>query len=87
MEALSQQAMRIVKLFAEKTNNRMNSEAAKVVASVGPEQEYFLVDREKYLKRPDLILRDAHCSELPHPKDRRWRITISEPSESAWAHT
>ncbi len=55
MEALSQQAMRIVKLFAEKTNNRMNSEAAKVVASVGPEQEYFLVDREKYLKRPDLI--------------------------------
>lgn len=48
MEAISQQALRIVRLFG-------NTEATKVVASVGPEQEYFLVDREKYLKRPDLI--------------------------------
>lgn len=48
MEALSEQALRIVRLFG-------NQEATKVVPSVGPEQEYFLVDREKYLKRPDLI--------------------------------
>ena len=48
MEAVSQQALRIVHLFG-------NREATKVVASVGPEQEYFLVDREKYLKREDLI--------------------------------
>lgn len=48
MEAISEQALRIVRLFG-------NTEATKVVASVGPEQEYFLVDREKYLKRPDLI--------------------------------
>ena len=48
MEAVSQQAIRIVRLFG-------NTEAQKVSASVGPEQEYFLVDREKYLKRRDLI--------------------------------
>ncbi|MBQ8260689.1 MAG: glutamine synthetase III [Lachnospiraceae bacterium] len=48
MEAVSQQALRIVRLFG-------NTEATKVVPSVGAEQEYFLIDREKYLKRPDLI--------------------------------
>lgn len=48
MEAVNEQALRIVKLFG-------NTEANKVVASVGPEQEYFLVDKAKYLKRPDLI--------------------------------
>ena len=48
MEAVNEQALRIVKLFG-------NTEANKVVASVGPEQEYFLVDKAKYLQRPDLI--------------------------------
>ena len=48
MEAVNEQALRIVKLFG-------NTEANKVVASVGPEQEYFLVDKTKYLQRPDLI--------------------------------
>ncbi len=49
MEALSKQAMRIVKHLDPETK------ATKVVASVGPEQEYFLVDKEKYLARKDLI--------------------------------
>ncbi len=48
MEALNEQALRIVRLFG-------NTQAAKVVPSVGAEQEYFLVDREKYLQRKDLI--------------------------------
>ena len=48
MEAVSVQALRIVKLFG-------NTTAKKVVASVGPEQEYFLVDKDKYLQRKDLI--------------------------------
>lgn len=48
MEAVSAQALRIIRLFGNKT-------ATKVVASVGPEQEYFIVDRDKYLKREDLI--------------------------------
>ena len=46
MEAISEQALRIVRLFG-------NTEATKVIASVGPEQEYFIVDREKYLERKD----------------------------------
>ncbi|HJB91440.1 MAG TPA: glutamine synthetase III [Candidatus Eisenbergiella merdigallinarum] len=49
MEALSQQAMRIVRLFDPET------QARKVIPSVGAEQEYFLIDRGKYLKRKDLI--------------------------------
>ena len=48
MQAVNKEALRIVKLFG-------NTEAKKVTASVGPEQEYFLVDRDKYLKRKDLI--------------------------------
>jgi len=48
MEALDRQALRILKLFG-------NSAVHRVVTTVGPEQEYFLVDREVYLKRPDLV--------------------------------
>ncbi len=61
MEAVSQQALRIVRLFG-------NTGATKVVASVGPEQEYFLVDREKYLKRPDLIFTGRTLFGAPAPK-------------------
>ncbi len=48
MEAVGEQALRIVKLFG-------NTTATKVEPSVGIEQEYFLVDRKKYLQRKDLI--------------------------------
>ncbi len=48
MEAISRQAVRICRLFGDK-------ETTKVTTSVGPEQEYFIVDRETYLKRKDLI--------------------------------
>jgi len=48
MQALDEQAMRILKLFGNTTSSR-------VVASVGPEQEYFIVDKNKYLQRKDLI--------------------------------
>lgn len=48
MQAINEQALRIVKLFG-------NTEAKKVIASVGAEQEYFLVDRDLYLQRQDLI--------------------------------
>ena len=48
MEAINEQALRIVRLFG-------NTAATKVTPSVGPEQEYFLVDRKKYLQRKDLI--------------------------------
>ena len=61
MEAISEQALRIVRLFG-------NTAATKVVASVGPEQEYFLVDREKYLKRADLIFAGRTLFGAPAPK-------------------
>lgn len=48
MEALDKQAMRILRLFG-------NTDAKRVITTVGPEQEYFLIDKEMYLKRPDLI--------------------------------
>ncbi len=48
MEALSVQAMRVLKLFG-------NHSATKVFTTVGPEQEYFLIDRNFYFARPDLI--------------------------------
>ena len=61
MEAISEQALRIVKLFG-------NTEAKKVVAGVGAEQEYFLIDREKYLQRPDLIFSGRTLFGAPAPK-------------------
>ncbi len=61
MEAVSQQALRIVRLFGNKT-------ATRVVASVGPEQEYFLVDKEKYLQRKDLIFAGRTLFGAPAPK-------------------
>ena len=48
MEAINQQALRVLRLFG-------NTTSRKVTPSVGPEQEYFLVDAEKFLKRKDLI--------------------------------
>ena len=48
MEALSRQAVRILKLFGR-------DDVTRVVPTVGPEQEYFLVDRALYEKRSDLI--------------------------------
>ncbi len=48
METLNKQALRILRLFG-------NDKVMRVVPSVGPEQEYFLVDREMYEKRKDLI--------------------------------
>ncbi len=48
MQAVNEQSLRLLRLFG-------NTTSKKVIPSVGPEQEYFLVDREKYLKRKDLI--------------------------------
>ena len=48
MEAINKQALRVLRLFG-------NEEVTAVKTTVGPEQEYFLVDRDIYLKRKDLI--------------------------------
>lgn len=48
VQAINEQALRVLKLFG-------NTTASKVTPCVGAEQEYFIIDREKYLKRYDLI--------------------------------
>ena len=45
MEAISKQACRVLKLFGKTVT--------RVTTTVGPEQEYFLIDKEDYRKRPD----------------------------------
>ena len=49
VEALSQQALRVLQIFGTDEGVR------RVYTTVGPEQEYFLIDRELYFKRPDLV--------------------------------
>ncbi|MCR5387981.1 MAG: glutamine synthetase III [Lachnospiraceae bacterium] len=48
MNAVNEQALKLIRLFGNTTSKR-------VIPSVGAEQEYFLVDHEKYLKRKDLV--------------------------------
>lgn len=48
MEAINREAVRLIRLFGNRTSK-------KVTPYVGPEQEYFIIDREKYLKRMDLV--------------------------------
>src|SRR5687768_5290403 len=61
MEALSAQAMRILKLFG-------NKDAIKVFTTVGAEQEYFLIDKHFYYARPDLITCGRTLFGAPPPK-------------------
>ena len=48
MQAIGEQSLRLLRLFGNKTSNHVSP-------SVGAEQEYFIIDREKYLKRMDLV--------------------------------
>ena len=48
MEALDKQALRILRLFG-------NQKTRRIITTVGPEQEYFLIDKKTYLKRSDLV--------------------------------
>ena len=48
MQVINEQSLRLLRLFG-------NTTAKKVTPSVGPEQEYFLVDAEKFMQRKDLI--------------------------------
>ena len=61
MEALNKQALRILKLFGNTTTKR-------VVSSVGPEQEYFLIDKKMYDQRLDLRLTGRTLFGAPAPK-------------------
>ena len=60
MDAVSKEACRVLKLFGKKVN--------RVTATIGPEQEYFLINKEDYAKRPDLILTGRTLFGAPSPK-------------------
>ena len=79
MDAVNEQALRILKLFG-------NTTSKKVTPSVGAEQEYFIVDREKYLQRKDLSSLDVHYSVLCHQRDRNLMITTSVLSVKELLH-
>jgi len=61
MEAVSRQAVRILRLFGRK-------DATRVMPMVGPEQEYFLVDKDLYDRRSDLIFTGRTLFGAPPPK-------------------
>ncbi len=65
MEALSKQALRIVALFGG------DKGVSRVFTTVGPEQEYFLVDRELYFKRPDLVICERSLFGTRPPKGQQ----------------
>jgi glutamine synthetase len=61
MKAVSDQALRVLRALGDKT-------ASRVISTVGPEQEYFLVDKELYLQRLDLIACGRTLFGAPPPK-------------------
>ncbi len=79
MEALNKQALRVLRHLGDNTST-------KVTTTVGPEQEYFLIDRELYEKRLDLLLCGRTLFGSPPPKGQemddhyygRLRLKISD---------
>jgi glutamine synthetase len=65
MEALSKQALRILKIFGS------DKGVSRVFTTIGPEQEYFLIDRELFFKRPDLVIADRTLFGAKPPKGQQ----------------
>ena len=77
MDALSRSAVRALRLLGDETSER-------VFTTVGPEQEYFLIDEQYFFERPDL--RDHRPHAVRRQAARRatsWTTTTSAPSPSA----
>ncbi|MDX2115376.1 MAG: glutamine synthetase III, partial [Planctomycetota bacterium] len=68
-EAISEQAMRILRLFG--TDKGPNGSVSRVTTTLGPEQEYFLVDRGFYYARPDLLTCDRTLFGTKPPKGQQ----------------
>ena len=79
MDAVNSEALRILKLFG-------NTTSKKVTPSVGAEQEYFIVDREKYLQRKDLIFSGRTLFGAMPQRDRNLMITTSVLSVKELLH-
>ena len=83
MEAINEQALRLVRLFGNTTSKR-------VTPSVGPEQEYFIVDRQKYLQRKDLIftgrtlfgaIRERIAAFMKDVNEELWKLGVSAKTQ------
>ena len=74
MEAIDKQAVRIFHLFG-------NTAVKRVIPSVGPEQEYFLVDREKYLQRKDLIYTGRTLFGAMPPNEELWKLGVAAKTQ------
>ncbi len=61
IDEVSREALRILRLFGD-------TQTKRVIASVGPEQEYFLISAEDYAKRPDLRMTGRTLFGAPPPK-------------------
>ena len=79
MEAINTQSLRLLRLFG-------NTTSKKVTPSVGAEQEYFLVDKEKWLQRKILHIQEELCLVRCRRKVRRWMIIILELSVREFPH-
>lgn len=66
MDAVSEQGVRLLRLLG-------NTTSTKVTVGVGPEQEYFIVDRDKYLQRDDLVFTGRTLFGAPAPKGQELR--------------
>ncbi len=65
MDAISEQAMRILKIFGT------NHGVSRIMCTAGAEQEYFLIDRSFYFKRPDLLACDRTLFGAKPPKHQQ----------------
>jgi glutamine synthetase len=65
VEALSKQALRILRIFGT------DKGVSRVATTVGPEQEYFLVDRDLYYQRPDLLISERTLFGARPPKGQQ----------------
>jgi glutamine synthetase len=65
VEALSRQALRVLRLFGT------DRDVTRVYTTVGPEQEYFLIDRELYFERPDLVTSERTLFGARPPKGQQ----------------
>ena len=82
MEALSSQAVRLLHLLGD-------SDVSRVTTTIGSEQEYFLVDKEKYLKRKDLVFCGRTLLGAPAPKGQEMEdhyFGVLKPKVSAYMH-
>ena len=82
MDALNKQATKLLKLLG-------NTEVDSVITTVGPEQEYFLIDKEDYKKRKDLIFTGRTLLGAPAPKGQEMEdhyFGTLKPRVAAYMH-